>query len=497
MNTRMRILIVLIILLGCFSCTETEKEYIIEEPQKKIEGSSPGEIEISIDNITDKNASISWEYVPIDATTSVTYEIAINDSVVAYDINQKNFKLTELQSNTSYSVIIRVLDRKRNSSQSLSEFQTMKSHIKAVVDIELDFAHFILIDAISTEDGGVLIAGNANVTLASESPESFLVKLDKNYSKQWVYVFQSFKVYDEGFSSYDAINDLLEISDGSFLIVTDGSITKLSNSGNEIWNYKNSDKTDFSLLKSVIQDDAGEFYFTGMSNRSGSKDISNEYILGKLSEDGKELWFKFGGTTLINQPKEIHIEANGDLLIMGSAESKGTGFDNLSDMVMSSWLLHTNDMGEFINQKLFVNKYGIEDLPGTMVLTEDNNYLLIGTIAGSMPPNGYSNTKQRFLKVTPTGEVLWDKYHYLNCDGGYFPSIAGLASLKDNSHLVLTRDDRGIAIATVSISGELMKHIKLSGYPGCIFIKSFENENYHCISADGRIIMFNHDGYLG
>jgi len=113
-----------------------------------------------------------------------------------------------------------------------------------------------------------------------------------------------------------------------------------------------------------------------------------------------------------------------------------------------------------------------------------------------LPPNGYFNTKQRVLKVTPDGEILWDEYYYLNCGNGHFPSVKGVASLKGDSQLVLTKDDRGIAIATINGSGELMKHIKLSGYPGCVFIKSFEDENYHCISEDGRIIMFNHDGFI-
>jgi len=494
----MKILIVFIILLGCFSCTETEieTEYIIEEPPKTTDGISPGEIQISVDQITDAKALILWEYEPLDQTIVVTYEIAVNDSVVAYDIIENSFMLTKLQSNTSYSVSVTALDENRNSSKVSTEIQTMNSFIQAVLYIDLDFEEYTFATAISTTDGGVLVAGNANVTLASEPLESFIVKLGKNYSIEWMHVFPSYVEADESVQSYDIINDLLETNDGSYLIVRDRSISKMSNNGQELWAYENSDKTNLSKLISATQNDNGDFYFTGMSNRNWGKDISNEYILGKLSQEGKELWFKFGGTTLINQPKEIHIESDGNLLIMGSAESKGTVFDNLSDAVQSIWFLRTNGEGEFINQKFFVNKYTVYDGLEAMVLTEDNNYLLVCTISGSMPPYGYHDTKQRFLKITPNGEVLWDEYHYLNSNTGYFPSVKGVANLEGDSLLVLTKDDRGIAIATIDGLGALTKHIKLSGYPGCIFIKTIEGENYHCISEDGRIILFNHDGYL-
>lgn len=486
----MRLNIITIVLVLISGCTNTD--YIIAEPQNPIIGNPPSTFEISVNQITDEQAYISWDNATSGENTLITYEVVINDSVVAYDLVQNSYFIKKLRPDTKYSVSINALDSLRNSSVVSAEFQTMKSFVQNVISFNFDFEHYILFKAISTKDGGVLISGHVTVSLSSEPNESFIVKLDQNYTKQWVHIFQSY----EEIESDDLINDLLQTDDGSYLVVRTRTITKISENGDELWTYENSDKTDCSELVSVTQDNNGDYYFTGRSCRNHGSDISDEYILGKLSNGGKEEWFKIGGTTLFNRPKKILIEANGNLLIFGTAESQGASFDDLSNFTQSFWLLRTNNKGDFVDQNLFVNTYSVSDNPSSIFITEDNNYLLVGTASGYMPPYGYSDTKQRFLKVSPNGDELWDKYHYLNSNTGKFPRINGLVNLNNNSKLVLTGDDRGIAISTINSLGELEKHIKLSGYPDCIFIKSTENENFHCITKDGRIIMFNHDGYL-
>jgi hypothetical protein len=229
----------------------------------------------------------------------------------------------------------------------------------------------------------------------------------------------------------------------------------------------------------------------GMSDRHWGTNISAEYTISKLSSNGEELWLKYGGTTLFNRPSDINVETNGNILIFGTAEYLGKKYSQYDEARECFWLLWSNSNGDFINQKFYPNQYKHNDLAGKIVFTQDNNYILLGT---SVTVSAGQDFIPRCLKVTAGGTSIWDKNYYLN-SGGAMPSFRDICTIDNDRNLILTLDYSGIALSIINGSGTLEKHIKLNGYPTCVSIRVDNGGNYNCFTRDGRIIIFNHDGY--
>jgi len=151
--------------------------------------------------------------------------------------------------------------------------------------------------------------------------------------------------------------------------------------------------------------------------------------------------------------------------------------------------------GNLIKNRQYPNKYLASDLSKTIkYIDQDASYLIFGTACGYISGYGYYDTEPRFLKITTDGEIVWDKYYYLN-SGGVFPSIQDAYTISNGSSLVLCIDDRGNSISVIDALGEIEKTIKLYGYPYLISINRDDDGNYRCVARDGRIFILNHDGY--
>ena len=151
--------------------------------------------------------------------------------------------------------------------------------------------------------------------------------------------------------------------------------------------------------------------------------------------------------------------------------------------------------GNFIRQKFYPNKYSGTDHPRILISTRDQNYMILGTAYGSMPPFGHYGAEPRFLKITPDGTILLDTYHSLN-SGGVSPWYDYFTPISEDFNLILTHDDRGIAISTINDMNEIERHVKLYGYPRSILLRKSNDGDYHCISQEGIILVFAIDGYF-
>ena len=198
---------------------------------------------------------------------------------------------------------------------------------------------------------------------------------------------------------------------------------------------------------------------------------------------------------MFSRPQDISLLSDGKIQVFGSAEYLETQFDNLSSAKESYWILLADPEGNFLKQTFYPNAYSGDDVPCSIESYPDNNYLLSGTAFGWIPP-GYSiDAEPRFLKLAADGTILWDKYFYLNSNTGASPKVRDLCPLEGNHYLVLTSDDRGIAISILSSSGEIEEHIKLDGIPQPVALFIDNQGDYHTIINSGQIIIFNHGGY--
>lgn len=470
------ILITLLFIIGC-----TKKEYIIEVPNKlTLDPKAPENFSLMVSDITDHSANLTWG-ISLDASGRVSYEISINDSVVAYNLDVNTYKINNLHADTKYMVSVIALDPERNSTTITKEFQTMKFFIKKMIPFGLDYQSFNLSKVIDTSDKGILIGGTLREHITKVYNQAFILKLDEDFEFEWIKIFDS----------YDYLNNLLESKDGSYIAVLNSSVSKVNDQGIELWNYKNPDVNIFANIKCATEDANGNFIFAGSSCKEISKDVIKSYTLFKLSSAGNELWYKYGGKTQANSPQSILTQNNGHFIVFGTA-----AYTNVRSGLYGGkecyWLLWCDENGEFIDQKLFPNLLGDGDISEEIVQASDQNYLLLGSAAAYLPPNGYWGLEPRILKVTPKGEVIWEKFL---TSGAYDPTFRKYIHINSDMSLIQTNDDRGNIFYFCDGSANFDKQIKLYGYPGYFIFRVDSEGDYYCIDNEG-IIIYNHDGYL-
>lgn len=467
--------ILLILILGC-----TKKETIIEDPTQQDINFPPGNFIVTISNITDTQAKVSWTSSEDPESGSVIYDVVLGDSVVAYDLSN-NYVFENLQADSQYSISVIALDSLRNENIKTIEFHTLKSWIKNIISFELGYEGYNFKKAIETNDEGMLIYGRKTATPINPD---FLLKIDSGYEIEWKCEF----------NWESQVTSMLENSNGGYYILLDKFIVKIDEQGNELWERYFPDDYEIGQLDGLTEDLEGNILIVGTSQRKwGNDTLSVEYFISKLSPNGIEIWNRFGGNTIKNRPKEIIIESNGNITVSGLAESTGAIlFSGISYWQSSFWLLKLDNEGQFLDEYIFPNAYNGGDNITQFLISYENDYLLFGTAFNHI---GYSSNLPRFMMIKNDGTVIWDNYYYLS-SGNDSPVISDIDKIENEAYLILTRDYDGISISSINIEGELGIFVKCRNYPIGRLIKYDHDNNYVYVAASGQIFIFNHDGYV-
>jgi hypothetical protein len=222
----MRINVILILLLFLTACTKEEyiKEYISVGQELHNDTLAPGVFNLTLSGITDHGVDMAWSSSLDPGGYKVKYDIAVNDSIIAYDLESNSFSIASLVPNTSYVVSVIALDSSRNMTKTSAQIQTMKSFVQNVISFNSDFEYVSVERVVETRDEGVVIAGSMTETLSSETYRTFVMKLDKNYNIEWLNIFKIM----------DPVKDLIELKDGGVLVVMNGSVSKVNATGDKI-----------------------------------------------------------------------------------------------------------------------------------------------------------------------------------------------------------------------------------------------------------------------
>jgi hypothetical protein len=477
--TKFVFLFFIVLIFGC----SKENKYISEGPPKPPGNNPPDTFHIILEKFTDTQAKIRWTNAIDPDNEPITYEIVLNDSVVAYDLDNNYYIFKNLVPDKEYSVSVFALDTHRNKRTVSQTFRTWKSLIKNVIVLKLGYDSYSFLQGIKTRDKGFLIFGFGEYYVKGRAAVFLLMKLNSNYEIEWIK-----EIGTEGAGS------LLQCADNGYIISRGSSVVKLNSTGDEIWNC-NFPEEDKLLMYSSAEDPDGNIYVTGFSSRNSSPNpVMYEYFIAKISPGGSEIWKKFGGTTVLNEPHKILVLSNGNLVLFGRAESTGATSGNSEDWKTTFWLLNTNGEGNFINQHFYLNDMGGTDMPYSFILLPGNDYFLFGTASGIIA--GYDGYMDRFTKVGEDGMAVWNKEYYLN-SGGYNPSVVDFDPMENGSFLILSNDDRGENITVLKPDGEIDRQIKLYGFPVGLLVKYDKEGNYVYIAKDGYIFIMNQDGYVG
>ncbi|QNF33061.1 T9SS type A sorting domain-containing protein [Adhaeribacter swui] len=317
---------------------------------------------------------------------------------------------------------------------------------------------------IETPDGGFLAGGYTNSDVSGDKAQLsqgkndyWVVKSDKYNRKIWEYRY--------GGTQDDYLNRILRTKDGGYLLAgssrsgiggdktqasrgdRDYWIVKINNAGEKQWD-KRFGGSGYDELKKVIQLTTGEFILAGYSNSPASGDKSQgsqggtDFWLVKVSATGTKIWDKRYGGNLNETLTGIVETADKGYLLGGSSVSGKSGDKSqVSQGGSDFWLIRVDKNGE----KIWDKTYGGGGQDEAYALGRNGKEFFISGQSDS--PAGGDKTRGTqggldfwFLKLTSTGEKVWDKRF-----GG---------SQNDELRASIQTQDGGYLLAGKSFSGK-------------------------------------------
>ncbi len=261
-------------------------------------------------------------------------------------------------------------------------------------------------DVIITQDSGYVVSGSFE--LCDEffyEHWGFLMKTDKDGNMLWASKDSVDFMSDNG----DFV-DFVETSDGDFITIgsripSGGYMMKRDNEGNRLW----------------------EIPYTSFGTKSMSNTADNNIILGgvvnsnialrKIDNNGNTIWTKSyncGNVAIANSIKET---SDGDYILTGYLS--GNGYDII--------VMKTDSFGDSLWKRTF-DGYGYNDMGNCVIETNGGNILIVGKVGLPYPIYNYGFS----FKIDSNGDTLWTKIF----DDGLLYWIGSVVQTQDNNYLL-------------------------------------------------------------
>lgn len=274
----------------------------------------------------------------------------------------------------------------------------------------------IVEDIIQTSDGNYTFVGYTNSSNFG-GYDVWIVQLDTSGNIMSVFIYGNY--------SDDLAYEIHQTADEGYIIVGatnstpsgfgyDVMVLKLTNSLEIQWVMRYGGKGD-QIGRSIAEiTDGGQTmgYVVAATNNSDSD--KNNYWIFRIDAMGNLVWgYEYGGSGE-DIPRDIKIDKNGDIVVLGSSDSAGiSSYPGTNDY----WLIDIDSTTGAVNWQYSYG--GDKDDNGTFVIPLDNkDFLLYGYAYGFK--DDYSDYWA--LRIDETGDVIWQKVY-----GGYADEIASTA----------------------------------------------------------------------
>jgi hypothetical protein len=299
----------------------------------------------------------------------------------------------------------------------------------------------LLYGAVSTEDGGYLLAGHSSSDASGDKSENrkgesdyWIVKIDAQYNKVWDKTI--------GGTQNDALLSIISTPDGGYLLggysISDISgdksenakgysslyyprgdywIVKVDNQGNKVWD-KTLGGSGLEMPHYMVPTPDGGYLLGGFSDSDISGDKSEnskgarDFWLVKIDNQGKKLWDKTIGGNGDDELRHIIATADGGWLLSGNSLSNTSGDKSENSKGLSDyWIVKIDNQGN----KLWDKTLGGSDDESisTVILTPDGSYLLVGNsrsgASGDKSENREGSRDYWIVKIDAGGNKVWDK----------------------------------------------------------------------------------------
>ena len=284
-----------------------------------------------------------------------------------------------------------------------------------------------------TPDGGYILGGISvsgkdmdKKDEARGGNDYWIIKLNAKGNEEWQHTL--------GGEGQDDLLSVIPSRDGGYLVAGSSSsylgkdktakhkgnmdywIVKLDNKGKEQWQQSYGGEYA-DLLRSIEATADGGYILGGYSNSPQSGDKSNvnygeggDYWIVKIDGKGTIEWQQTIGGDKDDQLYALHQTSDQGYIVAGSSNS---GVSNSKNKTNTSgtdfWVLQLDTLGNIVWQQTY--DFGKYDIVTSLVENDDHTFL-IGGHAQSENKNGKdpeSVNDYIALKISPTGEKLWEK----------------------------------------------------------------------------------------
>ncbi|WMI65077.1 hypothetical protein RBH94_13545 [Aestuariibaculum sp. YM273] len=488
------------------SCSKNDAINEIMEEEEEVVNLPPNNFKINISNLTSDNATINWTDAIDPENSAVTYNIYLNQALVAENIVELSYQFIDLEELTEYSGRIIAKDNNNNETVVTFSFQTKKYYLKFLKEYyyedSINRSVGIPTDMIKTIDGGYLVIGiSTDDDGASNQP--FALKIDSKGNEVWKY-----------FYGYD-INGLFpfykasQLNDGGFIITSSHFIMKIDSLGNEIWytindSYVNQDYDSlvtYGEMQSAKEDSQGNIFVIGWrSSPEFGNEIAHFGVLTKLDSNGQIKWEKQFPNSYRGSFDDLTIDTNDNIIILGTIETSGVTQEEINQKgsaaeEIDACVLKTDNNGEIIWEKIiYAPGYAFSS---KIIATKDNNYVIVGYNSGA-----YDIETGAIYKITSDGDEMWRNGIILSSvlsvsetyDGGFITighindefDILGISKLSSNGTEQWTKSYQQ---THTHLRGKSIFETEDNGF---IFCTSF-GKNYYAGDDRAKILIYKTD----
>lgn len=431
------------------ACTKTE--YLVEVPNNRDGNNPPSSVEISIEEVLSNQVTVSWSNAVDPDGDKVLYDIAINDSVVCYELNSNRCVVSNLISNTDYKLTVRAIDYEGHASETSVNLHTLRVYYDSYISLKLEYNEVIVHSVTPMLDGGYFLLARGKVLPTNyQDYEYFGLKLDSSFNIEWR------KRYDWGLIPKMAPVKVEIASDGGILIAHYIALTKLSVSGEIEWSYRVKEEYSVTFFKSLIELKNGDFCAIGVQNNGG-------FILLKLDSIGNELWSKSYKNTNNFFPKGLYFSSEYEMVIWGSSDNgHELSFFDLNGNNMATRLI-SGEGGAFFSIKV------------------SNGYIF----------GGYGESPFQWAAKTDfSGTTLWNSFPLLikNNWNWYSGYIIAADEITQTQYLVLCTSGGGVSFSLLDTETGQFSGIKMfDSYPNGVFVNYNPDGYYEYISVTGYL----------
>lgn len=394
---------------------------------------SPSSFTVMVSDIGQSSALLTWGPVTDPEGDPLYRTIVLEGIAVASDLNDDTpFKLTNLEPSKTYSGTVSITDKKSKPVVASFTFTT-KKYITLFNKLISQYNDQYLegFSLCKTNDGGYAIAANFSTGTAYGL---FVFKFDSLGNEQW---HTPLEAHHE--ISFDGT--ILQTKDNGYIITDQASITKLNSNG--VLQWQQVTPLWYQYYNSVVETDDSGFLVVGMIGGLGRA----KGAITKFDSNGNQVWenlFDSVAAVTMASCNQIIRTSGNNYMVAGTNQKPSLEYElavaKIDDLGNIYWVKHYEDPWETFYMKVEIRSAANGFIVGSTSLAKDDS------------------NRARMVKISESGDLIWDKNFQW---GGYETYCKSICALADGNFLFVggytdSQFEETAAMVKINANGELL-----------------------------------------